>query len=558
MEGVSAALSSSDLVLGRYRPLRPLGSGSSGSVWLARDERSGLEVALKVVPKEGRAAERAEREAGVAGRLRHVRCQRVYEQASDQGHFYIAYEYVPGCTLREAIRGNRLTDRDAVEAAAQILEGLAYAHARGIVHRDVKPANVLLADEPGISVRLLDFGLARFAEAETLTAIGDVPGTLAYISPERLHGDAATAASDVWAVGVLLWEALAGRHPFWAASLPATAKKIETGAPPLETARPDLPKPLVTAVARAVDLDPAKRPPAGELAKRLRAAVTVVRQKRGSERTPRQLPVPSPPPARRLLPAALAALYAGWTAAAISFYPGGWPVALALIAGALTLARQRADLAFALAVPILPLGNTSLGLALLYSGLATAWFLFHLRESRAGLAFIAGPLLAPLGMIGVLPLLLLPVRGTARRALHGAVAVLAAGLAAGLRGSYLPFTGSSPPTLGLDATQSPFAALSDLLHALGGQSGLALEALILGLAAAVCPFVLRRGLWAITAFGAGLLAATLLAAPHASALALVATAWITTAVLVAQDRGWPALLGSRLRMRSATAAPGFE
>src|SRR6266545_3766847 len=472
MEGASIALSSSDLVLGRYRPLRPLGSGSSGSVWLARDERSGLEVALKVVPKEGRAAERAEREAGVAARLRHVRCQRVYEQASDQGHFYIAYEYVPGCTLREAIRGKRLTDRDAVEAAAQTLEGLAYAHARGIVHRDVKPANVLLADEAGVSIRLLDFGLARFAEAETLTAIGDVPGTLAYISPERLHGEAATPASDVWAVGVLLWEALAGRHPFWAASL--------------------------------------------------------------------------------------AALYAGWTAAAMSFYPGGWPVALALIAGALTLARSRAGLAFALTVPILPLGNTSLGLALLYSGLAAAWFLFHLREPRAGLAFLAGPLLAPLGMIGMVPLLLLPVRGTVRRGLHGAAAVLAAGLAAGLRGSNLPFTGSAPPSLGLDATQSPFAALADLLHTLGGQSALVLEALILGLAAAACPFVLRRGLLAITAFGAGLLAATLLAAPHASALPLVATAWITIAVLAVQDRGWQTVLGNRLKLRSATARLGLE
>src|SRR3954454_1133718 len=137
MARATAALSTSELVLGRYRPLKPLGSGSSGSVWLARDERTGLEIALKVVPREGRVADRAEREAGVAARLRHPRCQRIYEHAADNSHIYIAYEYVPGCTLREAIRGNRLTDRDAVEAAAQILEGLAHAHAKGIVHRDV-------------------------------------------------------------------------------------------------------------------------------------------------------------------------------------------------------------------------------------------------------------------------------------------------------------------------------------------------------------------------------------------------------------------------------------
>src|SRR5207248_6071263 len=108
MEAASAALSSSELILGHYRPLRPLGSGGSGSVWLARDERTGLEVALKVVSRDGKVADRAEREAGVAARLRHPRCQRIHEFAADQSHVYIAYEYVPGCTLREAIRGNRL------------------------------------------------------------------------------------------------------------------------------------------------------------------------------------------------------------------------------------------------------------------------------------------------------------------------------------------------------------------------------------------------------------------------------------------------------------------
>src|SRR5262249_51509337 len=154
----------------------------------------------------------------------------------------------------------------------QILEGLAHAHGKGIVHRDVKPANVLLEEGPEISIRLLDFGLARFAEAETLTAVGDVPGTLAYISPERLHGEAASPASDVWSVGVMLWEALAGRHPFWAPSLLATSKRIGAGAPSLPPARPDLPKPLVAAAARALHPDPMERPAAGELAKALRLA----------------------------------------------------------------------------------------------------------------------------------------------------------------------------------------------------------------------------------------------------------------------------------------------
>ena len=141
MHQTAVALSPEPLVLGRYRPLRPLGSGGSGSVWLARDERSGLEVALKIIPREGKAAARAEREALAASRLRHERCLRAYALAHDDAHVYIAYEYVPGRTVREALRAGELPDAEAIEAAAQILEGLAHAHAHGIVHRDVKPVS---------------------------------------------------------------------------------------------------------------------------------------------------------------------------------------------------------------------------------------------------------------------------------------------------------------------------------------------------------------------------------------------------------------------------------
>src|SRR5215212_9482905 len=273
MQRATGAFSSSELILGRYRPVRPLGGGSSGSVWLARDERNGLDVALKIVAREGKAAHRAEREAEAASRLRHERCLRAYGFGSDSGHVYIAYEYVGGRTLREAMRGGELRDGQAVEAAAQILDGLAHAHGRGIVHRDVKPSNVLLAEDEGISVRLLDFGLAQFDEAEPLTAVGDVPGTLAYISPERLRGEEACAASDVWGVGILLWEALAGKHPFWGVPLSRMAATIETGAPPLQLERPELPKRLLAAIAHATAHDPGRRPPAAALAKELRSAL---------------------------------------------------------------------------------------------------------------------------------------------------------------------------------------------------------------------------------------------------------------------------------------------
>ena len=243
MSNAALAFEGAGLVLNRYRPLRPLGSGGSGSVWLARDEQTGLDVALKIVAREGKAAARAEREAAAAARLRHPSCLRAYAFARDSRHVYIAYEFVPGQTFREALRAGELTDPRAIEACAQICDGLAHAHAAGILHRDVKPSNVLLADGDRVSVRLLDFGLARMAEAETLTAQGDVPGTLAYISPERLAGEDASEGSDVWAVGVMLWESLSGRHPFWQTSMLDTARAIEQGAESLATLRPDLPKP---------------------------------------------------------------------------------------------------------------------------------------------------------------------------------------------------------------------------------------------------------------------------------------------------------------------------
>src|SRR6516162_1705575 len=110
MGEAAPALTASELVLDRYRPLRPLGSGGSGSVWLARDERTGLEVALKIIAREGKAAARAEREAAAAAHLRHPACLRAYAFARDSRHVYIAYEYVPGRTFREAIRAGELTD----------------------------------------------------------------------------------------------------------------------------------------------------------------------------------------------------------------------------------------------------------------------------------------------------------------------------------------------------------------------------------------------------------------------------------------------------------------
>jgi eukaryotic-like serine/threonine-protein kinase len=518
----------SELVLDRYRPLRPLGSGGSGSVWLARDEASGLDVALKLVPREGKPAARAEREAAAAARMRHPNCLRAFALAHDERHVYIAYEFVPGQTLRQRMRAGTLDDRQAVEAVAQVLDGLAHAHRHGIVHRDVKPSNVLIEDGDAVHARLSDFGLAQFEEAETLTAQGDVPGTLAYISPERLHGRPATPAADVWAVGVLLWEALAARHPFLTGSPVEMAKKIEAGAPPLSVPRPDLPQPLVKLVARALASDPARRPTAERMARDLRKALEPPKPRRAARRPAHARPALPSLDAHRITAPLLAAAVTGWSTATLPFYPAGWPLGLAALAAGLTALKPRAGLALALAAPVFPLGNVSRGLALLYAALAAAWLAVSWRRPREALLPAIGPLLAPLSLLAFLPLLLTSVGSTVRRGLYAATAVVLAAIVAGIRHSPLPLTGEGAPVVPLAGLDGPVDTARRLVDAL--PPTIADQALVLGLAAAALPFVARRGPWEIASFGAALMAALLLPDPSIAAVPAIAAVWVTCGV----------------------------
>jgi hypothetical protein len=526
-----ATVSANELVLGRYRPLQALGSGGSGSVWLARDEANGLDVALKIVAREGKAGTRAEREAEAAARLRHRRCLRAYRFAGDDRNVYIVYEYVPGRTMRDRIRSGELGDAASVETAAQILEGLAHAHANGIVHRDIKPTNVLVADGPEIDVRLLDFGLAQFAEAETLTAADDVPGTLAYISPERLAGEEASFGADVWAVGVLLWEALVGCHPFWSASPVETARRIDAGAPPLETMRPDLPRALIDAVDRSLALDPSRRPSALELSQRLRDALAPQRQPRG----PRALARLPAPPAKRVAAGAAAAVFVRATTALLPFYPTGWGWGLAALAGALAALKPRLGLAFALGVAVLPLGNVSLGLAVAYSLAAVAWVVATWRRPEEGLFATVGGILAPIGALALLPLALLPVRCARWRGIHAGLAVLVGGVVAGLAGLSLPLSSREAPPLGLAASEDAGAIVTAFLRGLVARPELPLAALTIGLLAAFAPLAAGRGPWPLAGLGALSLAVLLLPIGAVQALPVVAGIWLCCAVLAAGE-----------------------
>jgi hypothetical protein len=229
----------------------------------------------------------------------------------------------------------------------------------------------------------------------------------------------------------------------------------------------------------------------------------------------------------RLVPPALAAVVAGGTTWAIPFFPAGWPFGLAALAAAGSVVDARLGLAFALAVPVLPLGNFALGAAVLYVAIALGLLGAMWREPERGLLFSLGALLAPIAGLALFPLAALAVRSPARRAVQAALAVLTAGLVAGIRGSPLPFDGASAPHLGIAATRDPITVASALWGALLSRPALAAETIVLASVAVLLPLARTRGLWAIAGLWAGFLAGALLLAPGVAAASLVVVVWAT-------------------------------
>ena len=361
-------------------------------------------------------------------------------------------------------------------------------------------------------MRVLDFGLAQFDEADTLTAVGDVPGTLAYISPERLGGEEASERSDVWAVGVILWEALAGSHPFWGVPLPEVASTIASGAPPLSARRGDLPRRLLAAVDSALSVDPAKRPTAARLAAELREAFVVARHPRPTSRRPRsrkpttqsrpRAAEPAVPLERRLAPAGLAAIATLVGGSLLPFWPAALLAVLAVAAGLTTLRAPRLGLALTLATPLFALGNVAQAAAVVYGALALAWLAVTWRDARAGLLFCAGPLLAPLGLLALLPLAVQPARGAWRRALHAGVGVLAAAAVAGLVGAPAATRRRRRRRPRDRAERAADRRAPRPRNGDRDATGLATTALALAVVAALLPRATARGYWGIAGLGA--------------------------------------------------------
>jgi len=248
------------LVLNRFLIERRLGSGGFGVVYEAWDGRLERTVAVKAIESSGEAGRRVLREAQAAARLNHPGIVTLYEMGEEDGRALLVTELVDGATLDRLNGEGSLSDREVGEIGADLCEALDHAHSRGVVHRDIKPQNVLVAPEGEFRARLMDFGIARLAGGSSLTAPGEVVGTLAYMAPEQAEGRAAGPEADVYSLALTLYESWSGENPNRRASPAATARAIGTRPRPLRRLRPDLPRELSAAIDAALLARPARRP----------------------------------------------------------------------------------------------------------------------------------------------------------------------------------------------------------------------------------------------------------------------------------------------------------
>ena len=273
---------SRELTLGRYRLLKQLGSGAFGSVFSARDERLERDVAIKLLPRERVIHARFEREARAAARLQHPAIVTLYEAAIDDEGAYLVSELVRGKPLDRLLRDGKLSDREILEIVVSLCDALEHAHAQGVIHRDVKPSNVLVVTRPAspeYPAKLADFGVAHVVGSETLTRTGEVIGTLAYMAPEQARGLEPSPAADLYSLAVVAYEALTGVNPLRDRA-DTGARRYRTHLPPVRRQRRDLPRPLAAGLDRALHPRPSER---GTVAA-LRAAAADSLPEAGEER----------------------------------------------------------------------------------------------------------------------------------------------------------------------------------------------------------------------------------------------------------------------------------
>jgi eukaryotic-like serine/threonine-protein kinase len=386
----------------RYQVVRKLGRGGFAEVFEAWDRQLSRLVALKVIDERRGLSARVLREVQAAAALSHPNVVALYDYFADGERSYLVWELVRGEPL-SALR-DELDDAEAVGVMAQALAAIAHAHGQGVVHRDVKPQNIML-DEDG-HAKVMDFGIARLNDTDTLTAEGDMLGTVAYMSPEQAAGHRVGPATDVYSAAVVLFELLAGVSPVRGATTAETLSNIVSGrALTLEAVRPDLPRELAYAVGVAMAPAPADRPTAAELAAelgRVLAGGQLARRRtsRALEALGRRQQL-----AERFGGAAVGGLCVGFLLAGLPAYPSAWTLPLAAMTAAVWALMPAAGLAFLLGSLVFPMFNVSSGAGSVYVTLAfVALFVFRRRPACAVWPAVAllltpayGTLLAPAG-----------------------------------------------------------------------------------------------------------------------------------------------------------------
>jgi len=429
-------------------------------------------VAVKVFSRMEGFASRAAREARTAGKLDHPNIHTCLGVEQDEDHAYLISRLIVGRRLDRS----QLSDEEAVRAIAAVCDALAHAHDRGVVHRDVKPSNILVGDDGAIV--LTDFGIARDEDARDQTLDERLLGTLSYMAPEQARGEQATGATDVWAAGLTLYEALTGTNPFRTKSLSDLLERLSAGAKPLAAERPDLSRELSRAVQRALHRDPNRRPTAAQLRDQLLAALRP-EQDTGDEdvvsaahdRPPRELPRLER--LHRPVATALLSLSFAYVLTAFPVYPASWTLPLALLVAVLGWRRPRAAAAVAAALCLPAFWNYSQAAGLVYAPLAAAW----LRAGRRWGMRALTPLAAiPLTLAGIGPAIVLVAAGapTSRRRAAEATAgwlvaivtghLIAAGATAHLPGANDPLVYAtallhSPATLAVWVAMAAFSVL---------------------------------------------------------------------------------------------------
>jgi hypothetical protein len=501
------------LVLGRYRLGPRLGSGGFGTVFAARDERLGRPVAVKVIPSAGPAPERGAREALAAARLDHPGIVAVFDAGEEDDARYLVSELVEGRTLDRLEADGALSDRDVLRIGLTLADALAHARDRGVIHRDVKPSNVIVPHDRAdarAAAKLTDFGVAHLAGDESLTLTGDVVGTLAYMAPEQAAGERVDDRADLYALALVLYEALAGTNPVRAGSPAATARRVGTVLPPLQRSRRDLPEGLCAALDRALAPDPEARGELEDLAVAIEDELTEVSDEGG---TIAPLPLERaratiPRLAARGLGALATGALAGAACAALAAPPAR-PLAAAAAVAAVALALPRAGWAAAAVTAVVALAGEDPGAATL---LAIAVVLVPLLARGSGFGWslpAAAPLLGLAGLACAYPALAGRARGVAARAGLGAAGAAWALLAEPVLARTLVI-GAPDPARGWDTGAG--RALANAAWPLVSSGAVALLALWAA-AAVVLPWIVRGRAMALdvvaaTAWAAGLAAGT--------------------------------------------------